>query len=124
MTRDIVAAIRDAVPGLLIATRLNVFDGIPYRRQGRTDRGVPCATAAPLVDGWGTDLTDPLPPDLTEPLAAGSASMATLGVALVNVSMGNPYAIAAPHPAVRVPAAGRLRDARAPARSASIATSA
>src|SRR5439155_23780063 len=31
LSRDVVAAIRAAVPGLVVATRLNVFDGLPYQ---------------------------------------------------------------------------------------------
>src|SRR5437660_11229586 len=31
LARDIILAIRSEVPGLMIATRLNVYDGIPYR---------------------------------------------------------------------------------------------
>ena len=58
------------------------------------NKGVPCEHPRPLVDGWGTDLNDPLQPDLTEPLRF-VGEVRRLGVALVNVSMGNAYA--APH---------------------------
>ena len=50
--------------------------------------------AAPVLTAWGTDPNDPDRPDLTEPLA-WVGEMVKLGVALVNVSMGNPYA--SPH---------------------------
>ena len=46
LARDIVSAIRAAVPGLtLIATRINVFDGVPYAK-GPDGRGVPCDSSA------------------------------------------------------------------------------
>ncbi len=95
LARDILTAIRAAVPDVLLATRINVFDGLPYRKaDDGSDVGVPCDHPRPLTDGWGTDLNDPLQPDLTEPLR-WIGEMRRLGVALVNVSMGNPYA--SPH---------------------------
>src|SRR5205823_8982263 len=54
-------------------------------------RGQPCPYQTPLTCAWGTDPADPLRPDLAEPLA-WVAEMTRLGVALVNVSMGSPYA--------------------------------
>jgi 2,4-dienoyl-CoA reductase-like NADH-dependent reductase (Old Yellow Enzyme family) len=90
LARDIIGAIRAAVPGLMVATRMNVFDGLPFRT-GPDGTGVPCDHPHPLVDGWGMDLNDPLQPDLTEPLR-WIGEMRSLGVALVNVTLGNPYA--------------------------------
>ena len=88
--REIFSAIKAAVPGLLLGTRLNVFDSIPYRK-GPDDEGVPESWTAPLANGWGMNETDPFTPDLTEPLR-WVADMRALGVAVVNVTMGNPYA--------------------------------
>jgi NADPH2 dehydrogenase len=98
LMRDIVTAIRAALPpvahgGLIIATRINVFDGIPYAK-GPDGRGVPCEYPRPIAAGWGINLNDPLQPDLTEPLRFIS-ELRQMGVALVNVTLGNPYA--APH---------------------------
>jgi 2,4-dienoyl-CoA reductase-like NADH-dependent reductase (Old Yellow Enzyme family) len=56
--------------------------------------GIPCDYPTPLIDGWGTNLNDPTQPDLSEPLRF-VGELQSLGVALVNVSMGNPYA--SPH---------------------------
>jgi len=84
LARTIFQAICAEVPELLLATRLNVYDGIPYG----------AAWSAPLASCWGTAPDDPERPDLTEPLA-WIGTMRTLGVQLVNVSMGNPYA--SPH---------------------------
>ena len=91
LARDIIIAIRSEAPGLMICTRINVYDGIPYRKQVDTGVGEPCPWAAPLQCAWGTDVNDPLRPDLTEPLQ-WIAEMVKLGVACINVSMGNPYA--------------------------------
>ncbi len=91
LARAIIARIRDEVPGLVVASRLNVFDSIPYRQRPGTDEGEPCSWQPPVHSAWGANPTNPLEPDLTEPLQ-WIGEMARLGVALVNVSMGNPYA--------------------------------
>jgi NADPH2 dehydrogenase len=91
LAREILSRIRDEVPGLVIATRLNVYDGIPYRKGPQSDDGEPCPWTPPVQSAWGAREDDPLQPDLTEP-TWWIGEMARLGVALVNVSMGNPYA--------------------------------
>ncbi|MBM3995319.1 MAG: NADH:flavin oxidoreductase [Planctomycetes bacterium] len=91
LARDIITAIRAEAPGLMIATRINVYDSIPYRKQATNDIGEPCPHALPLECAWGTQPTDHSVPDLTEPIA-WIGEMIRLGVALVNVSMGSPYA--------------------------------
>ncbi len=102
LARDIISAIRAEVPDLMIASRLNVFDGVPYDK-GSDGVGEPCrlrlsargslSSANPQA-AFGANADDPLRPDMTEPIAWVGA-MVRLGVALVNVSMGNAYA--APH---------------------------
>jgi 2,4-dienoyl-CoA reductase-like NADH-dependent reductase (Old Yellow Enzyme family) len=91
LARDIIGAIRAAVPGLVIATRLNVFDCIPYRKREGSDEGEPCPWQAPVRSAWGTREDNPLVEDLTEPLA-WLGELARLGVAFANLSMGSPYA--------------------------------
>lgn len=91
LARDIFTAIRAAVPGLVLGTRMNVYDCVPYRKAASGD-GEPCPWQAPLQAAWGTSESDPQKPDLTEPLW-WIGDMAKLGVAVVNVSMGNPYAV-------------------------------
>ena len=91
--REVAGRIHDACPGLLIATRLNVFDGIPYTK-GPDGIGAPCPFTAPVRSAWGTDADDPSVPDLAEPLAL-IGMLRDLGVGLFNVSLGNPYA--SPH---------------------------
>ena len=48
----LVLAIRDAgteVPSLTIATRINVYDAVPYRKNPDTNVGEPCPWTAPLA---------------------------------------------------------------------------
>jgi 2,4-dienoyl-CoA reductase-like NADH-dependent reductase (Old Yellow Enzyme family) len=90
LARDIFTAVRAAVPGLMLVTRLNVFDGTPFHK-GPDDAGAADAWSAPLANGWGMSESDPFTVDLVEPLR-WVAEMRRLGVALVNVTMGNPYA--------------------------------
>jgi 2,4-dienoyl-CoA reductase-like NADH-dependent reductase (Old Yellow Enzyme family) len=87
--RDIILAVQAAVPGLILSSRINIFDGIPYHK-GPTGDGEPEPWTAPLANGWGMSETDPFTPDLTEPLK-WIGEMRQLGVVLVNTSMGNPY---------------------------------
>jgi NADPH2 dehydrogenase len=89
--REVVARIKDQHPGALIATRLSIYDGVPYRRGEPDGRGIPCAYSSPVRSTWGTREDDPLEPDLAEPIAL-VGQLRALGVSLVNVSMGNPYA--------------------------------
>jgi len=92
LARDVFTAVRAAAPGLILATRLNVYDGIPFHMvDDGPGTGAPDAWTAPLANGWGMSESDPFTPDLTEPLR-WVAEMRRLGVALVNVTMGNPYA--------------------------------
>ncbi len=95
LARSILERIREEVPGLVLATRINLFDGIPYQAGPTADSpGQPCAWSAPVETAWGTNPQDPFAADLAEPLR-WIGEMQQLGVALVNVSLGNPYA--SPH---------------------------
>lgn len=95
LARAIIGRIRAEVPGLMVASRLNVYDGIPYvMGADPAGPGVPCPYTTPLSSCWGTAADDPFAPDLSEPVA-WAKEMASMGVALLNVSMGNPYA--SPH---------------------------
>jgi len=91
LPRDIVQAIRSEVPGLMVASRIGIYDSIPYRKPGSgSSDGEPCPHETPLACAWGTSPTDHRIPDLTEPIA-WIREMVALGVSLINTSMGNPY---------------------------------
>jgi NADPH2 dehydrogenase len=90
LIRDIIRAVRSAVSDLVLGVRLNVYDGIPFHK-GSGDAGTPDAWSPPLANGWGMSEADPFTPDLSEPLR-WIGEMRQLGIALLNVSMGNPYA--------------------------------
>jgi 2,4-dienoyl-CoA reductase-like NADH-dependent reductase (Old Yellow Enzyme family) len=94
LARNVIQRIKAEVPGAVICTRLNVYDSIPYRQRPGTDEGEPCPWQPPVRSAWGTSESDPFQPDLAEP-QAWIAEMLRLGVVMVNVSMGNPYA--SPH---------------------------
>jgi 2,4-dienoyl-CoA reductase-like NADH-dependent reductase (Old Yellow Enzyme family) len=86
---DVVRRLRAEVPELIIATRFNAYDGVPYEA-GPGKVGVPCSFIPPFRTAFGTNESDPLCEDLTEPLALVGMLRAA-GVQLFNVSMGCPY---------------------------------
>ncbi len=91
LARDVIQAVRAAVPSrIILATRMNVYDGIPFHK-GNSDDGVPDSHPLPLANGWGMSDREPFEVDLAEPLK-WIAEMQQLGVTLVNATMGNPYA--------------------------------
>ncbi len=90
--REVVAKVRSEIPGLMLATRLNVYDGLPHV-PGPHKNGVPVPFHVPVQTIWGGSPRDPFLPDLSEPIEL-VRELRRLGVALVNVSMGNPYAVA------------------------------
>lgn len=91
LAREIFQAVKAAVPAnVVLATRMNGFDGVPFRKAADGD-GEPEPFAAPVVNGWGLNPADPLTPDLTEPIR-WVQDMRALGVSLVNIALGNPYA--------------------------------
>jgi NADPH2 dehydrogenase len=72
--RDIFRAVKAVLPkDVLLATRMND------------------AWKPPLANGWGMSETDPFTPDMTEPIR-WVKEMHALGVDLVNIALGNPYA--------------------------------
>jgi NADPH2 dehydrogenase len=91
--RELVGRLRHRHPTALIATRLNVYDGPPFVL-GPDGRGIRVWDEKLVCSCWGTAEQDPARPDLAEPIAL-VGQLRSLGVALVNVSMGNPYA--SPH---------------------------
>ncbi len=72
MLLSVVRRVREEVPEVDITLRMNVFDGHPYPW------------------GWGVSQEDANTPDMTEPLRL-IGLLREAGVALVNVTVGNPY---------------------------------
>ncbi len=72
LLRETVERIRDGVPGIFVTTRINVYDAIPYPY------------------GFGVSREEPCRADLSEPIEVIRVLRA-LGIALVNVTVGNPY---------------------------------
>jgi len=89
----IVGRIRHEVPDLMLASRMNAYDGVPFRKRPDGD-GEPVPCSAPIECGFGTDKTDPAKEDLAEPIEV-ARRLAEWGVSLLNVTAGNPYA--SPH---------------------------
>ena len=91
LAREIILAIKAVVPShVVIATRMNGFYGLPSHKAASGDVE-PDAFTTPVVNGWGLNPDDPLTPDLTEPIR-WVQEMRALGVLLVNIALGNPYA--------------------------------
>eukprot|EP00913_Durusdinium_trenchii_P023481 g22059.t1 len=89
--RNVIGRIRNEVPGLIIATRMNAYDGIPYQGEGDEFVGRPCPHELPLETAFGTDPDDHLREDLAEPIQVAQW-LRDWGVSLINISAGNPYA--------------------------------
>ncbi len=85
---NVVRKIRDRVPSLQIASRVNLFDGFPPMANAD-------ATDPPGIrNGFGIDPAHPGRIDLSEPIAL-IQTLAEMGVRLFNVTLGSPYF--APH---------------------------
>ena len=69
---SVVDRIQAEVPGIMVTTRLNAYDGHPYPW------------------GWGVSHEDPRIPDLSEPLKLVHL-LSKRGLCMINVSAGNPY---------------------------------
>lgn len=90
--RNVIRKIRGEVGrDVLIASRINVFDGIPFYSDPVTREGKPYPHSIPYTyGGFGIDIQNPLQPDLAEPKKL-VRMLVEEGVQLVNVSMGSPY---------------------------------
>ncbi len=90
--RNVIGKIRDRVPAAVICSRVNVYDGVPFRRDDGTGVGVACPFDLPVRSSFGADENDPLRENLSEPKQLLSL-LRDLGVPMVNITMGNPYAV-------------------------------
>ena len=90
--RNVLNKIREATGGqLLLASRMNVYDGIPYTMDPHTSLGKPREPySIPFRSAFGVDEHDPLLEDLTEPKQVVEM-LVNHGVQMVNVTMGSPY---------------------------------
>ena len=75
---------------IILASRINAFDGIPFRKNPITNLGEPVPFATPYEYSFGIDRADPFREDLTEPIQFVRL-LCDLGVKMVNVSLGSPY---------------------------------
>lgn len=90
--KNVFEKIRSATgPDFLLSSRLGVFDGVPYMTDPETRLGKPRSFPVPYTCGFGVNPDNPLEPDLAEPKEV-LRILRRLGVSLVNISMGNPYA--------------------------------
>jgi 2,4-dienoyl-CoA reductase-like NADH-dependent reductase (Old Yellow Enzyme family) len=89
--RNVITKIKAVCPSLAIASRINAYDGVPYQTGATAKDGVPCSFDTPYRLGFGCDEGNPLREDLDEPKKLAQL-LRELGVCLINVSMGNPYA--------------------------------
>ncbi|HEY3322605.1 MAG TPA: NADH:flavin oxidoreductase [Planctomycetota bacterium] len=97
LVRNIIGRIRSEVSkDVLIATRMNMADFVPYMQApagteaGATGVGVPRPYTTPYLWAFGVKRDDPLTPDLSEPRQV-IAMLRDLGVCLFNLSIANPY---------------------------------
>jgi 2,4-dienoyl-CoA reductase-like NADH-dependent reductase (Old Yellow Enzyme family) len=91
LARNVIMRIKDELPGLTVAVRMNAYDGIPYVGMGDEFIGKPVRHELPLLSAFGTNPANHLEEDLAEPLAY-AGWLRDWGVELINISAGNPYA--------------------------------
>jgi 2,4-dienoyl-CoA reductase-like NADH-dependent reductase (Old Yellow Enzyme family) len=89
--KSVVSRIRQELPGLQVATRMNAFDGAPFEADPESGLGRPRRHELPYGYAWGTGCADPGKADLSEPLRL-ARELKDLGISLLSMSMGNPYA--------------------------------
>jgi 2,4-dienoyl-CoA reductase-like NADH-dependent reductase (Old Yellow Enzyme family) len=89
--RNILTRIREELGDkIILASRINTFDGVPFEKDPLTGVGKPIPFSIPYEDSFGVDPDDPLTESLTEPVALVRI-LRELGVEMINVSMGSPY---------------------------------
>jgi NADPH2 dehydrogenase len=93
LLREIVAAIRRDVPGLLIGVRLSAFDFVPFTKPDTGDAsGVPVSHQhlLPYRNAFGGKADNPVEVDLAEPIAFLKLCR-ELNIPFVNLTAGSPY---------------------------------
>jgi NADPH2 dehydrogenase len=89
--REVVTGIRRRVPTLRIGVRLSAFDLIPFTPDPETGVGAPVPRKDARSYWFGADPHDPQQVDLGEAVQF-LETLRELGVELVNITAGNPYA--------------------------------
>ncbi len=88
---NVLKKIRERVgKDFLLASRVGVYDGVPYAVSTRNSLGLPRVWTKPYTWGFGVDPENPFEFDLAEPLKL-IGWLKQAGVRILNVSMGNPY---------------------------------
>jgi len=72
---------------LVIASRMNVYDGVPFVKNPETNKGVPTGFPIPYRWGFGCDESDPMTIDLSEPKKL-AGMLREAGVSLISITMG------------------------------------
>jgi NADPH2 dehydrogenase len=75
---------------MILATRMNIFDAVPYRKNATTTIGEPVEFPTPYLNAFGVNPENPLEPDLREPIEA-LRRMRDAGLQFLNISAGCPY---------------------------------
>ena len=92
LIRNVISRIREETSDeLILASRMNVYDGIPFITDPDTGKGIPKSPyPVPYLSGFGVDTDGPLVEDPSEPVAVAGL-LKDAGIQMVNVTMGSPY---------------------------------
>lgn len=90
LVRNVIGRIRSELPKLVIVSRMNVYDAIPFRKDADSV-GEPIPHQGPVLTSFGTNPSNFAEVKLNEPLQVGKW-LADWGLSLLNITMGNPYA--------------------------------
>jgi len=91
LIRNILGKIKSELDNqIILASRINAFDGIPFVADPKTKIGKPLPYVIPYEYSFGVDRHNPLKPDLSEVLSFVKMLVES-GVQLLNVSLGSPY---------------------------------
>ncbi len=91
LVRNILGKIKNELGDrIMLASRINAFDGIPFVEDPETKVGKPLPYEVPYEYSFGVNKQNPLEYDLTEVMEFVKMLVES-GVELLNVSMGSPY---------------------------------